>query len=1093
MDAADVINCTLNASRPNSLFCKGEPGKLVVYLSNEKLVKLLDGKIVCGETQKYKFTNTIDVAKQTQNFHLVSSDSSEFSISSSYTLQILNNGVQAVSNSSVYVDKEHKYTIYNNWTFSGAEVVERMLVERIFDGATICSIAFSVSKYAHFGLTVDLPRVRNGFLLDTGVEVDIIRHRAFVAKSLVTVDSRKRGFKFAFSLGKNTILPIVLNASLHGFQPNRSFIVDFDADAGDNGFDQAGLFVKTHADDEFIIKISKGVEKEDGEGELSLLCSIHPGIPRENFTGFLYKTQLSWAFTPVLLKVEQQGEWNGNKATPPGMPFRYGIRFSKNPTLNGGELQVYTEDTNMGKVFGFEMLEGLYMYEVDAKKGSFELEGNILLNWRKRLGRGVIGSQATLKANLGKTMQDGNVEFVWTLPDAEQTQITAEIHYNIDNSAFLLTSKASMGDEQVHKGELKTKLEDSSWKLDFEATMHDLSIEFGFEGDLSLPPSFELKTVVEKAEVEHVKVVVSATREKLPKIRFHFVPTGILGGNLTSIDAKLESSTPLMDIGLTSLGFEGYFKTQPIISDCEFKLKTSKDLRLVETSISVTHPNNVIHKEESTFKISRDGKSLAFEVHIDSPLMTKSPLKISTKHECSSGNDRSYVYDLRCSGQKNYSMTLKNQKTSKRVFEEMVITFTRILSGTTSIEMNADDKHVLLLAFVNGGNSSGEVKLHLKLDDKLIFDAASSGKLTFSGDGFLVDFWMALHGANGNVASAKLELSNVPSRREIDLLVSSSLGLGRHVFALRADAGYLLNILANSDGSQRSTQLKRYLLRFDDYAFGLEFTTSSACMITFSLPSLSVPVTSRLAYDFSQQNALRAVLQVSEPVQIEARVLIDFEGKAYLALSNKINILDSVNYLRLTDYLGGKEMIFVKGGCAKDLRDCISIVLGSGAVVANQIQLVFSLVIPTFSEVDSIVLESEFSGRIPRSLFIANKDREVGFGAQIDRENGTISFETAWHRQKGGFLFVTVGRENVKIGNLKRLIDVGTVNRTYYIHAKNLETGSTTRYLEVTAHGSTKFEVRSFLLKVSKYFKVENKSHRIHFSLFIMEIDSKGT
>ncbi|KAM7542393.1 hypothetical protein Aperf_G00000003201 [Anoplocephala perfoliata] len=1070
MDGAVVLNGALNASHQQSLFCGGETGRLYVHLSNEGLKRLLNGETFCGETWKYRFAYTLDMAKQKQDFHLVGSNGFEYRVNSSSVTHILNESVQAISTSGVYIGGEHKYTVVSNVTFSGGELVQHLLVARVSDGETVCSATFNfLLNYSRFGLLVDLPTVADGFLLDSGVEVDLIRHRTFMAKSLVTMYSLKRGFEFTFFLGKDSIFPIILNASVHGLQTNRSFIVDFDADAGVNGFDQAGLVVKTHADDEFVMKISKSAKNEDGEGEFSILCSIHPGIPSENFTGFLYKTQLSWAFTPVLLKLEQHGEWNEHKATPPGMPFRYGIRFSKNPTLNGGELQVYGEDTNMGKTFGFEMLEGLFMYEADTKKESVEFESNILFNWRRFLGRGIIGSQATIKAKVDKAMKNGNAEFVWSLPDAKQTQITAAIDCKIDKSALKLTSKAMLGDEQVHKGKLKTKWDGSSWKIDFGAEIYDLSMKFDYEGDLALPPSFEVETSVVKTETELARVVIVATSKKMPKIRLHFAPSGLLGSDLTSIDAKLESSTSLKDMSLTNLDINGYFKTQPIISDSEFKLKTSKDLRQVETSISVTQPNNVLHKEEGTFKISRDGKSLALDVHIDSPLLTKGPLKIATKHECSSGNDKSYEYDLRCSGQEKYSMTLKNKKTSKRVFEEMITTFTRILSGTTSVEMNADNKHVLRLVFTNR-NSGGEVKVYLKLDDKVILDAASSGMLAFSNGGFLADFWMILHGANGSVATARLELSNVPTRREIDLLVSSSLGLGRHDFALRADAGYLLNLLANPDGSQRNSQLKRYLLRFDNHAFGLEFTTPSACMITFSLPSLPVPVALRVAYNLSQENALRGVLQVSEPVQIETRVLLDFKGEIYLALASKTSILDSINYMRLTDQLGGKTMTFAKGGCAKSSRDCISFVLGSAKRDANQFQFIFSLVIPIFGEVRSVIIDSEFSGRIPRSLFIGTKDREVGFGAWVDPEKDTVSVETAWHRQKGGFLFVTVGRKYVKIGDLKRLIDIGTVNRTYYIHATHLETGLLTRYLEVTPHDKTKFEVRSFLLKDPIFF-----------------------
>ncbi|VUZ46441.1 unnamed protein product [Hymenolepis diminuta] len=1043
MNGAAVLNGMLNTSLRYPLVCQGEPGRLNVFLSIEKSVRLLELDVLCGESLKYKFSSVLDTSKRIYSLNLTDQKGLHLRIHTPYTVEIVNGRIQATSKSSVYLDNEHIYTVYENLTFSTTEIIELIQAERVSDGALISRINLNALVGEHIRLKVELPEVRNGFLLDTGLTVDSTNYRAVGAKFILDMDLQKYGFDLAISKGLDALLPIVLNASLHGFELNRSFVVNFDVGNGDKGYKEAGLFVKTHANDEVTVKLSRGIEKETNGGELSLYFSILPGIPKPDFGGFLYKTQLSWVFTPLLLKVEQQGEWNGNKATPPGMPFRYGIHVSKNTKANEVEFQVYAEDTNMGKAFGIEMLEVLYRGESDAKEKVLEIENNLLLNWRRYLGRGVVGSQATLKLQLDKSKADGRAELTWTLPDDNQTEVFAEVNFKVNDQKLTMKSKALRSGEKVHQGKLKSKLEGSSLKIDFDASIFDLYLEFQYEGGLTSSLAVDVEANAKRKNHLLGKFELSASDKKPPKIRIHFAPNGIL----TSFDAKIKSKTTLPETSPTNFNVEGYFKTEPIFLNADFKFKI-KDRRVVKTNTVVQTAADVSHKQESVFEISEDGNSFALDLNIDSPMITNRKLKISTKQGCASNSD----YDLQCTDGNKYSMNIKK----KGNFENTSVIMERKNLNWTSVDLKTD-KNVALNLISN----DKEFVFILKRADTTIVRIKILREVVINKHGSVVNYQGWLNNDKNSVET-KVGISNVPSFRAIDVALATSGEVGKHDFALKANVGYILDLLTNKEPEEQDrSQLKTYLLHFDDNAFGLEFTCVNKLMITY----VKAPINIRFAYDSSKLGVFRGVLQANAPIEIDARALIDFPEEGYLALSSSSDVLSTVTKTDLTSLLGGASRKFLNNGCAGNPNKCISIILGSTSRKSIHSPLVFSILVPIYDVVNSLVIESEFYGIIPQALFVTTKNREVGLGAWINLLEGTITVETAWNRQKGGTLLVKVGNSEVVIENLDNRIEIGRSEKIFYIRNTNMSLERTDTYLQIKTNNPNKFEVSSYLLK----------------------------
>ena len=1066
-----LINGRLNSSLHHTPVCQGQPAKLNLYVDNEGLEKYIEGFILCGENWLYKFKQGMDFSKQMNTLQFVSADGYQLSMDSPYTMEIKNGKIRVNVNSSVYIGQKYHYLVYRTFDFSSNEIIDRARAERVSDGEIVATSLFELSRLPKLRILLDLPTIKNGLHLDIGFEFDRIDYSVMDTRALLMMDLIKRGIEFHYSSEPGVILPLIVNGSIHGLIHNKSAILDLNIQSDSKGFDQLGVFVRTPVDDEFKFKLTKSSEDDEKEnsksGELSLLCSVHPGIPRVNFTGFLYKTQISWTFDENTLKVEQSGEWNGNKATPPGMPFRFGIKRTFIPESGNGEIQIFAEDTSMGKAFGFEMIEVLYMYEMaDPIKDSFQLESNILLNWRKYLGRGVVGSQATLKAQLDKSEKEGTAELTWTLPDDEQTLVSAELEYKIAENELTIKSTASLGEEKILEGTLEAERNDDAWEFEVESKVYDIEVEFDYEGHFTSAPSIDMKIKAKKGKKKLLDAKVVFADDKHPILRLLFAPFNNTL-NLEQIDFELSSDVAPHEMTLGNFNLQGFFETKPIFKNFEFEVKTEDDSRLIGVSLQVTDPSGLKHIGNCSFELGNDGSELVLSANFESFYLSNGPIKVFVKHDCSSDTGKDNIYDLKCSKPNNYTLSVKNNQKSDRPFRILIAALNRISAGTTLAEVMLDNKHALRLISTQHDRSSGEVKLTLQINNHTIGELEGYGSLTKNAEGFKIKMSMKLTTDNSVIVSTKLDLSSMPRSRAIDLLLESSTeALGEHNFALKADAGYLLNLLLSGNQNQGYTQLKTYLLQLDDHVVGLEFLSSSVAMVTCSMPSLPVPAVFRMAYDIEKSNGWRALFQVNEPVQFEARTHLGSKEDIFLALSNKVNILDSVSDLRLSNLLHGEKVRFIKGGCPKGVDDCISIVLGGDARENSYLQLLFSLVLPKFGHIDSLVLETTFSGRTPVSLYLLTKGREIGFAASVDQQLAKISTEIAWNRQSGGLLKIIIGKNFYALQNHKSRVEIGNAERTYYVKTINLQSGEVCKYLECVRQGENQMKVDSYLLVV---------------------------
>nr|CDS28414.2 Lipid transport protein N terminal [Hymenolepis microstoma] len=1017
MNGAVLLNGTFNTSLHSPLVCQGEPNRLNVFISLENLVKSLDADFLCGESMKYKLSYSLDLHKQIYSMNLTDHKGIYLRVHSPYTLKVVSGRIQSTSESSIYIGSEHMYTIYEKSTFSPREISYNAQTKRITDETIISTADFNALVWKHVGLKIDLPSVKNGFLLDTGLTADIDNYRELGAKFILGMDSQKYGFDLAFSKGRNVPLPIALNATFHGFEQNRSFIVNFDAGSGDEDYKQAGLFVKTHANDEVILKISKAFGNKANEGELSLYFSIHPGTRKPNFGGFLYKTQVSWIFTPQLLKVVSQGEWNGNKATPPGMPFRYGIQVSRRTEVSGFEIQVYAEDTNMGKLFGNEMVEILYIDKLELEKGALEMEINLLLNWRKYLGRGVVGSQATLNLQLDKPRTDGSAVLVWTLPDDKQTQIVAEADFKIINQALIIGSKAVWAGENVHQGKLKCNREGSLIKIDIGANLLDLSWELQYEGRLDSLLSIDIDASAKMNKQLQAEFILSASDKKPPKIKIYVLPNRFLN----SFSAKVESKTLIANTSPTNFDVEGYFKSEPIFLNGEFKFKF-KDQRVFKTKTVIMTALRVSHSQKSTFEISEDEKSFALNINIDSPLITNGKMKISKLLGCTSVSD----YNLQCVRDKKRSLNID----SKEEFGPVSVSLKRKKSNWTSIDVKTDTKAELKLI-----SNDKEFGFLVKQGDATIFHIKLLKEVDTNKSGSAIN----LHGLleyDKSTLETKIGISNKSRFLAYNISLTTSGEVGKHEFDLKANVGYILSLLANGKPSELDRyQLKTYLLHFDDFALGLEFTDMSHVMITYVNSSVNM----RCAYDWRTRDSFRIVLQADAPIEMDARALFNFAGESYLALSKASAVKDTVAKTDLTNLLGGSSKEFVSSGCASNPTKCQSIILGSTSTNFTHSQRVFNIIVSICNDVNPIVMETKFNGSIPHAISLMIKDREVGLGGWIDLAEGTITVETTWYRRLGGILLVKIGRREVAIENLDNRIEIGISGNRFELSSCLLE------------------------------------------------------
>ncbi|VDK80795.1 unnamed protein product [Dibothriocephalus latus] len=217
----------------------------------------------------------------------------------------------------------------------------------------------------------------------------------------------------------------------------------------------------------------KADKQETAAGDVSVMLAVVPGQPTETFKGIFYKSTSQYAFTESEHACSHEGEWNGNRGYAPGMPFRFGVQYKHQPDFRQGSINVYAEDTNLGKATDFELAEALYEYSVKGPDGGvrndgvYQLSSEYMLNWRRYLSRGVAGTQGFLNANLSRDFMQGDLSFSTHLTDFAQSSLEVSMNYVKKEKNLLVTSNAQLEGSPVYIAELTVEESGDNRTVDF--------------------------------------------------------------------------------------------------------------------------------------------------------------------------------------------------------------------------------------------------------------------------------------------------------------------------------------------------------------------------------------------------------------------------------------------------------------------------------------------------------------------------------------------------------------------------------------------------------------------------------------------------
>uniref|UniRef100_A0A5K3EQA8 Vitellogenin domain-containing protein n=1 Tax=Mesocestoides corti TaxID=53468 RepID=A0A5K3EQA8_MESCO len=1106
MDPFSIVKGSFNASLRHYLVCKGVPGSLNVVFVNLLPEISLHGEVLCGSDWLYKVKAISNFLKSHNTIHLIMARGADVRIESPYVFRVSDGKIMLLTNSTVFLGTKELYHAFTNSNFSFLKFENSAVVKRVSDGQVIASAELDVAGLTasppQFNLIIDLPALGSGFFLSSGLMISHSLERILLdARTIVNTGVTKRGFEAFLSCHKRGI-SVAFNGSVHGLTANKPATLSFDVQRSPKGYDQASLFLRTHLEDEIVLKATKDKEEERLAGELSLLCSLHPGSPTKTFTGFLYKTQISWAFTDELFKVEQHGEWNGKRAVPPGMPFRYGITHSLHPDRNGGEIHIFGEDTNMGKAVGMEMLEGLYEYVLEEPtKPSWGMESNILLNWRRYLGRGVIGSQATIKAKMDKGLKDGSFDITCTLPDAEQTVAELSGKFQVIGNELKVTTQGLYGNEQVHQAELEVKSSKHALEVEIKVDVAPLFLEAEFESRFTSEPSTSIEVEVSQKGKKIWITELNASKNQRPKFVLLFEPLAVSSG-LKKVNVSLESPIKPVDMSICNFAVQGHFKTEPVLADCDFNLqiknseKTSTNpeggSQLIKVDLQINDTKGLVHRAEGLWRLFRQNPKLPFtfvaRATLDSSHFLDGPVTISAEHTCAQSpneqegitslHNSSHDSDIGCEKPSECTLVMENSKSEKNTFTNFAASISRTSMMTTSFEINIDRKHALEFLLTQNGNSVEGLRLNLKINGEEVATIEGEGSLNFDDTGFTFTLNSKFAARSHANSSLKLTLHNLVHRRAIDLALRSSLkSFGDHRFKVKANLDYLTWVI-DPRRKEQGAGLKTYLIQLDDHAIGLEFTGASSCMFTCSLPSLSLPIVFRFAYDLDKDSR-QSLLQIHKPVEIDIRGLLGSAPEAFVALSNKADIISTIDNFKLRDIRYPRNTEFYKGGCASREPDCFLIVLGTNVSREAQQKLLFTLVLPKDEKFQSFNVELDFAEMTPRALRVTSRDREVGVGVWFDRKNQVFFTEVAWDRQRGGAVEISCGRNFFALRHPKRRVDK-TIG-----HPGTMDSGDrdAKSYLQVTFKNPNTVEIKSIFLNEPISMVYEKEMSRQTWSL----------
>ncbi|BHF67630.1 hypothetical protein SprV_0301065700 [Sparganum proliferum] len=213
------------------------------------------------------------------------------------------------------------------------------------------------------------------------------------------------------------------------------------------------------------------LQQQQEEDKVSVLFAIKPAVQTEAFKGVFYKSTSRYSRAPFEFILTHSGEWNANQGFAPGMPFRYGLEYTHTLDFSRGQVYVYADDSLLGKVTHMELVELMYDYSFEGgwKQGhvaAYQFNSEGMLNWRRHLDRGTVGSHGTLNANISRDFCAGNLEFIAELPDRNQSHLRLLLDYSNSNSKSSLTADAHLPGQPIY-GLNATLLRDKRGQFDF--------------------------------------------------------------------------------------------------------------------------------------------------------------------------------------------------------------------------------------------------------------------------------------------------------------------------------------------------------------------------------------------------------------------------------------------------------------------------------------------------------------------------------------------------------------------------------------------------------------------------------------------------
>lgn len=1134
VDESILNEVGLNASliHPDVCSATHQPGHLVVSIKSQppKLSQTVD--MLCGDESIYRYEALNDMAVAYFNATFTSAWGDNINVQMPYEILVMHDRIDVQATSTVFSNGEKTFKVDSRAVTSHAgnfmrcrQVFTNLSTgEKDYTFGVVLENLRNWRERFRVGLEMDAPNITGLAAIDTMLAYDLDPQNFLLElRGLLKARFLFQGLKgvdFAFKSKKYLFLS--LNTSLHGVTSNgKPMAMDVFLDRNGKGFAQMNLFARNHLEDEITLKVSKDMENHFG-GDVSIYSAMKPGVPRINFTGFLYKTQVAWSFTQREFVVHQHGEWNGNRASSPGMPFRYGIKYTFQPDFRRGEVHVFGEDTNMGKAVGFEMAELLCGYNLlDVKQSAWGVDSNVLMNWRRFLGRGVVGSHANFNLHLNKSLRDGTFFFTWTLPDAIQTVFEAEAKFTAKDKVIRANSKSTLAEDTMHEASMDVEFDNESLFVKLEGTLPVVALEANLDGKFSTSVAESIPSAKFKLKVRHHSTDIwlfefVADQNEHPKLIYYIAPTGNFS-RFQVVDLNLEIPIKPPEISFRNFALSGHLKTLPVFADAVFSFRLNdgeavgglakRGVQLIEANIEITDEKGKSHKAGTNWRHSRKDPQLpfsfAFDLKVESDGLPTGPVQISLEHvygdpesfdgeDSISGSESGLDYDFSCKESSDCNLTLT--ATQGVAFKHAVARIKRTGNARESFVVEVDNRQTLGVFVTHDGESRGEVTMEMGFNNQKIFEVRGEGSLQRDAkEGFNLTFHTNLDVAPGSespgMTSVTAVLNKLGAKTTVGIEFSSDLQImGKHKFQLDADIGYLTQAVNSAAADTTST--KMYHIQVDDHVLRVEFTNASNMMVTCSLPTFSIPVAVRLGYSMDAGDGFgnaRALVEINHPMVLDLRTQItNIDGvsrSAYVALSNEKRIHDTMGSAGLAELLQESDG-FLAFGCNYDSENCSNIVIGCNVTEKGSTDLMFGVVLPRDDKDDveaySLRFEAakEFPSSEPWRVKYQSRSRESDLavwysdGEEMAKDFKRLVTEIAWNRRKQGVMKVCYLNNSLEIEVPKTRMSVGMEDKrpegpTYFLRTTDLTDGSQKTYLDLTVNKDKEVEIHSALLKVS--------------------------